>query len=168
MVNFTRFYISENHSYEKVKNAVFHMNKAMANSPQQLFKILIGVAWLDGQMQEAERAHLLGIAQAQNLAEDPEISGLLQDLGQTAIPPAQCYQWVQDYLGAQPDDTHYEQLLEALGGIIYSDNDVAIDEANLLNNLTPQSFEQPIVPRLSIARSLLARLHTAYQQWIAR
>ncbi len=139
----------------------------MTNSPQQLFKILIGVAWLDGEIQEAELAHLLGIAQEQGLAEDPEISALLQELGKTAIPSAQCYQWVQDYLGAQPDDAHYEQLLEALGGIIYSDNDVAIDEANLLNNLPPKSSEQSVVPRLSTARSLLARLHTAYQQWIA-
>lgn len=142
------------------------MNQAMANSPQQLLKILIGVAWLDGEVQEAERAHLLGIAQEQGIADDPEISTLLNELGQTAIPPPQCYQWVQDYLGTKPDDTHYEQLLEALGGIIYSDDDVAIDEANLLNSLPAKNSEQLVVPRLSIARSLLARLRTAYQQWI--
>ncbi len=139
----------------------------MTNSSQQLFKILMGVAWLDGEIQAPEREHLLGIAQEQGLTNDPEISALLNDLGKTAIPATQCYQWVQDYLGAQPDEAHYEQLLEALGGIIYSDNDVAIDEANLLSNLPLRTVEQPAVPRLSTARSLLARLHTAYQQWIA-
>ncbi len=139
----------------------------MANSPQQLLKILIGVAWLDGQVQDAEREHLIGIANSQNLANDPEISVLINDLGQTAIPAAQCYQWVQDYLKSQPDDADYEQLLEALGGIIYSDNDVAIDEARLLNSLPLQSSQPPVVNRLSTARSLLARLDDAYQQWKA-
>ncbi len=139
----------------------------MANSPQQLLKILIGVAWLDGQVQDAEREHLIGIAQNQGLANDPEISVLINDLGQTAIPAAQCYQWVQDYLKSQPNTTDYEQLLEALGGIIYSDNDVAINEAQLLNSLPQKSSEKLVVTRLSTARSLLARLDDAYQQWKA-
>ncbi len=139
----------------------------MANSSQQLLKILIGVAWLDGQVQDAEREHLIGIAQNQGLANDPEIRVLINNLGQTAIPAAQCYQWVQDYLKSQPSATDYEQLLEALGGIIYSDNDVAIDEAQLLNSLPQKSSQSPVVNRLSIARSLLARLDDAYQQWKA-
>jgi uncharacterized tellurite resistance protein B-like protein len=143
------------------------MKKVMANSAQQLLKILIGVAWLDGQVQEAEREHLMGIAQEQGLSNDPEISALMNNLGQTAIPAAQCYQWVQDYLKSQPNDTDYEQLLEALGGIIYSDNDVAIDEAYLLNSLSPKNTEEPIVNRLSIARSLLSRLDDVYQKWKA-
>jgi uncharacterized tellurite resistance protein B-like protein len=143
------------------------MKKVMANSAQQLLKILIGVAWLDGQVQEAEREHLMGIAKNQGLSNDPEISALMNNLGQTAIPAAQCYQWVQDYLKSQPNDADYEQLLEALGGIIYSDNDVAIDEAYLLNSLPQKSTEQPVVTRLSTARSLLSRLDDAYQKWKA-
>jgi uncharacterized tellurite resistance protein B-like protein len=143
------------------------MKKVMANSAQQLLKILIGVAWLDGQVQEAEREHLMGIAKNQGLSNDPEISALMNSLGQTAIPAAQCYQWVQDYLKSQPNDADYEQLLEALGGIIYSDNDVAIDEAYLLNSLPQKSTEQPVVTRLSTARSLLSRLDDAYQKWKA-
>ncbi len=139
----------------------------MANSAQQLLKILIGVAWLDGQVQDAEREHLIGIANSQGLANDPEISVLIANLGQTAIPAAQCYQWVQDYLKNQPNDADYEHLLEALGGIIYSDNDVAIDEAYLLNSLPQKNTEQPVVTRLSTARSLLSRLDDAYQQWKA-
>jgi chromosome condensin MukBEF ATPase and DNA-binding subunit MukB len=74
---------------------------------------------------------------------------------------------VQDYLKSQPNDADYEQLLEALGGIIYSDNDVAIDEAYLLNSLPQKSTEQPVVTRLSTARSLLSRLDDAYQKWKA-
>jgi uncharacterized tellurite resistance protein B-like protein len=143
------------------------MKNVMANSAQQLLKILIGVAWLDGQVQDAEREHLIGIANSQGLANDPEISALITDLGQTAIPAAQCYQWVQDYLKSQPNDADYEQLLEALGGIIYSDNDVAIDEAYLLNSLPLKNTEQPVATRLSTARSLLSRLDDAYQQWKA-
>lgn len=143
------------------------MKKVMANSAQQLLKILIGVAWLDGKVQEAEREHLMGIAKDQGLSDDPEISALMQNLGQTAIPAAQCHKWVQDYLKSQPNDADYEQLLEALGGIIYSDNDVAIDEAYLLNSLPQKSTEQPVVTRLSTAQSLLSRLDNAYQQWKA-
>jgi uncharacterized tellurite resistance protein B-like protein len=143
------------------------MKKVMANSAQQLLKILIGVAWLDGQVQEAEREHLMGIAQEQGLSNDPEISALMNNLGQTAIPAAQCYQWVQDYLKSQPNDADYEQLLEALGGIIYSDNDVATDEAYLLNSLPQKNTEESVVTRLSTARSLLSRLDDAYQKWKA-
>jgi uncharacterized tellurite resistance protein B-like protein len=143
------------------------MKKVMANSAQQLLKILIGAAWLDGQVQEAEREHLMSIAQEQGLSNDPEISALMNNLGQTAIPAAQCYQWVQDYLKSQPNDADYEQLFEALGGIIYSDNDVAIDEAYLLNSLSPKNTVEPVVNRLSIARSLLSRLDDAYQKWKA-
>jgi uncharacterized tellurite resistance protein B-like protein len=143
------------------------MKKVMANSAQQLLKILIGVAWLDGQVQEAEREHLMGIAKDQGLSNDPEISVLMHNLGQTAIPATQCYQWVQDYLKSQPNDADYEQLLEALGGIIYSDDDVAIDEAYLLNSLPQKNTAQPVVTRLSTARSLLSRLDDAYQKWQA-
>jgi uncharacterized tellurite resistance protein B-like protein len=143
------------------------MKKAMANSPQQLLKILIGVAWLDGQVQEAEREHLIGIAKDQGLSNNPEINALIQGLGQTAIPAAQCYQWVQDYLTSQPNEADYEQLLEALGGIIYSDDDVAIDEAYLLNSLPQKNTQQPVVTRLSTAQSLLSKLDDAYQKWKA-
>jgi uncharacterized tellurite resistance protein B-like protein len=139
----------------------------MANSPQQLLKILIGVAWLDGQVQAVEREHLISVAEAHSLAADPEISQLLSQLGETAIPATQCYQWVQEYLGNQPDLQHYEQLLDALSGIIYSDNDVATAEAQLLNDLQQLDPRQPSAPPRSPGQSLLAKFRTIYRQWVA-
>ena len=99
----------------------------------KLVKILIGSAWLDGKIQPEERTYLNRIAQEQGVAQDPEISPLLQDLRQ--IETAECYQWVQEYLGNSPSTADYQNLLEAISGLIYSDSDVDTEEAKLLTQL---------------------------------
>jgi uncharacterized tellurite resistance protein B-like protein len=132
----------------------------MTNS-RKLLKILIGVAWIDGQIQAAERTHLLQVAQALGLNADPEISILLSNLGNVAVAPAVCQEWIHDYLGNHPSPSNYQQLLEALSGIVYSDNDVATAEAQLLMDLQ-QPPEQ--TAQLSVGQMLLSRLRTVYQK----
>jgi uncharacterized tellurite resistance protein B-like protein len=132
----------------------------MTNS-RKLLKILIGVAWIDGQIQDAERTYLLQIAQAQGLTADPEISILLNNLGDVAVAPVVCQEWIHDYLGDHPSPNNYQQLLEALSGIVYSDNDVATAEAQLLMDLQ-QPPEQ--TAQLSVGQMLLSRLRTVYQK----
>jgi uncharacterized tellurite resistance protein B-like protein len=137
----------------------------MTNS-RKLLKILIGVAWIDGQVQDTERSLILQIAQEKGLAEDPVISDLLSHMGDQAVQLTDCQQWIQDYLGDHPGEANYQQLLEALSSIIYSDNDVATAEAQLLMNyqqLDPQ--QQPV--SLSVGQTILAKLRTVYQKLAA-
>ncbi len=136
----------------------------MADSPRQLLKILIGVAWIDGKIQAAERKHLFQVAAEQGLAADPEIIVLLNNLGVVAVDPADCQEWIKDFLGDQPSTDNYQQLLDALSGIVYSDDDVATAEAQLLMKLQ-QIDPQQQPDDLSVGHSLLSRLRTAYQRF---
>ena len=109
-------------------------------------KILIGVAWLDGAIQPQERQYLAKVAQTHQLDLDPEIESLLA--GQISLTAADCEQWIQEYLGDRSihDD---DGLIEAISGLIYSDGDVAVDEAKLLVNIQSQpSSPPPLVSKI--------------------
>ena len=128
----------------------------------KLVKILIGSAWLDGKIQPEERTYLNRIAQEQGVAQDPEISPLLQDLRQ--IETAECYQWVQEYLGNSPSTADYQNLLEAISGLIYSDSDVDTEEAKLLTQLQlldPANHEpQPA------HNAVMKEIQKLYRRWV--
>ncbi len=137
----------------------------MTNS-HKLLKILIGVAWIDGQVQDNERSLILQIAQEQGLAADPILSDLLSNMGDQTVQITDCQHWIHDYLGDHPSPANYQQLLEALSSIIYSDNDVATAEAQLLmdyQQLDPQLHGAD----LSVGQTILAKLRTVYQKLAA-
>ena len=128
----------------------------------KLVKILIGSAWLDGKIQPEERTYLNQIAQEKGVAQDPEIYPLLQGLRQ--IETAECYQWVQDYLGNSPSTADYQNLLEAISGLIYSDSDVDTEEAKLLTQLQlldPANHEpQPA------HNAVMKEIQKLYRRWV--
>lgn len=129
----------------------------------KLLKILIGVAWIDGQVQDTERAHILQIAQQQGLADDPAINDLLNNMGDVGVQLSDCQRWMQDYLGSTPSAENYQQLLADLSSIVYSDNDVATAEAQLLTNF--QQLDPQLQPaNLSVSQTILAKLRTVYQK----
>jgi hypothetical protein len=129
----------------------------MPAQKRSLLRILIGVAWLDGEIKSEERQYLTKVAQTHNLDRDPQIDSLLTS--PTPIPPGDCERWIQDYLG---DRSIYDDdgLIEAISGLIYSDGDVATAEANLLVNIqsSPSSGVPPQSP-------LTARIRQLYQNW---
>jgi uncharacterized tellurite resistance protein B-like protein len=100
---------------------------------KQLLKILIGVAWIDGLIQTEERDYLHKVAQDKDLEQDPDIKPLLSEL--KPVQPAECYQWLEDYLGDNPSEEDYQDLLESLSALIYSDGEVQTQEAQLLSKL---------------------------------
>lgn len=100
---------------------------------KQLLKILIGAAWIDGKVQPQERHYLHQIAQEHGLADDPDLKPLLYELRD--VKPAECYRWLEDYLGTSPSQQDYQRLIEAISALIYSDGDVATEEAQLLTRL---------------------------------
>ncbi len=129
---------------------------------KNLVKILIGAAWIDGKIQPEERQYLREIAHAKGLSQDPEIKPWLYEL--VPVKPNQCYEWVQEYLGDRPSLEECETLIEAISGLIYSDGEVAIEEAKLLTTLeelsksndSPQPMYTP----------LLKQIQKLYRRWV--
>ncbi|WP_013320298.1 TerB family tellurite resistance protein [Gloeothece verrucosa] len=110
-------------------------SKQNLNQPRikQLMKIVIGAAWIDGVIQPSEREYLHRMAEENALANDPEIQKYLSEL--KPIKPAECYVWLEEYLGENPTEEDYLKLLESLSGLIYSDGEVQTQEALLLDKL---------------------------------
>jgi len=103
------------------------------DSVKNLVKILIGTAWLDGKIQPDEQKYLNQVAVEKGVAADPEIQFLLNS--SEVVQPAECYEWVKQYFGDHPSTEDWQQLTEAISGLIYSDGDVATEEAKLLTQI---------------------------------
>lgn len=131
-----------------------------ATDSKQLFKVLLGAAWIDGEIQPAEREYLHEKASELGLADDPEVTDLLAS--DRAVVPADCYAWVEAYLGSHPSAADYQQLLEAIGAAVYSDGDIGTSEAELL------SFLQTADPSSQPSRNkLLQTVRDIYRQAIS-
>ncbi|AFY34975.1 TerB family tellurite resistance protein [Calothrix sp. PCC 7507] len=129
---------------------------------KNLVKILIGAAWIDGRIQPEERQYLREIAQAKGLATDPEIKPWLYEL--VPVQPEECYQWVKEYLGDRPSVEDCENLIEAISGLIYSDGEVATEEAKLLTKL--QELAQVNDPTQPAPTLLLKQIQKLYRRWV--
>lgn len=129
---------------------------------KQLLKILIGAAWIDGTIQPEERNYLRRMAAEHQLAEDPEIKPLLSEL--KPVKPAECYRWLEEYLGENPTEADYQELLEKISGLIYSDGDVDVREAKLIEKL--QLLDPANETRKSVFDKVLKKIQKLYQQAI--
>ncbi|MDY6782294.1 MAG: TerB family tellurite resistance protein [Cyanobacteriota bacterium] len=127
---------------------------------KQLFKILMGAAWIDGIIQAEEREYLRRMAQDKGIAEDAEIKSLLSEI--KPVSATECYHWLETYLGGEKSEESYLELLESLSALVYSDGEVDTQEAKLLtkvqlldpaNTSPPKAFDRV----LKVARSLYRR-----------
>jgi hypothetical protein len=132
------------------------------SSTKNLIKILIGAAWIDGRIQAEERQYLREIAQVKGLANDPEIKPWLYEL--VPIQPKQCYEWVKEYLGDRPSTEDCDNLIEAVSGLIYSDGDVATDEARLLTKL--DEFTKSLDSSQTPHSDILKKIQQLYRRWV--
>lgn len=131
-------------------------------SVKQLVKILIGAAWIDGKVQPEEREYLQSVAKQAGVANDPEIQPLLYEL--RAVLPDECYCWVKEYLGDRPSTDDYQRLIEGLSALIYSDGEVATEEAKLLTRL--QFLDPANTASKSEPNSILKAIQTLYRRWV--
>lgn len=129
---------------------------------KQLFKILVGVAWIDGIIQPEERQYLKQMARDRALADDPEIKTLLSEIKPVTAP--ECYGWLENYLGKNHTTEDYQELLEALSALIYSDGEVDIREAQLLAKV--QLLDPALDPHKSPLDKLLRAIQLLYHQAI--
>ena len=132
------------------------------NDVKKLVKVLIGSAWLNGRIQPEEQRYLHQVATEKGVATDPEIQPLLHEF--KMVSPTECYEWVRDYLGDRPTIMDCHNLIEAISGLIYSDSEVAVEEAELLAKL--QSLDQADgSPQLSY-NALLREIQKLYRRWV--
>jgi uncharacterized tellurite resistance protein B-like protein len=129
---------------------------------KQLMKILVGAAWIDGIIQPEEREYLRRMAKDQELMGDSDIQALLSEI--KPVTAKECYQWLEEYLGESNTHSDYEQLLERISALIYSDSDVDIQEAKLLNRL--QKLDPANEPKHSLFDQLLKSIQKLYRQAI--
>lgn len=106
---------------------------AVESKTQKLLKILIGAAWIDGVIEPEERQYLHRVATELNLADDPEIKVLLSEIKQ--VTASECYQWIDEYTTNNSNIQDYQNLLEKISGLIYSDGYVDIRETQLIEKL---------------------------------
>ena len=130
------------------------------NKMKQILKILIGAAWIDGIIQPEERAYLHRVAQDFKLDRDPEIRPLLCEL--RPIQPVECYQWLEEYFGENPTEEDYQQLLEKISGLVYSDGYVDIREAKLIEAIQSCDPNNPDC-RNSILDKMLRKIQKLYK-----
>ncbi|MGY6530678.1 MAG: tellurite resistance TerB family protein [Cyanobacterium sp.] len=133
-----------------------------ANKTKLLMKIVIGAAWIDGIIHQEERDYLKKMVKETELTDDPEIKSLLSEIKSISIN--QCYEWLELYLGKNPSKEDYQKLLESISGLVYSDGDIDVEEAKLLNYL--QDLDPEKQTSQSIFKSLLVSVKKMYSQAI--
>ena len=128
----------------------------------KLVKILIGSAWLDGRIQPEERQYLHQIAIEKGVASDPEIQPLLHE--SRIVPQTACYEWVKEHLGERPMIRDCYGLIEAISGLIYSDGEVTLEEAELLTKL--QSSNPADMLSQPSYNAILREIQKLYRRWV--
>lgn len=137
------------------------MNKS--TKTKQLIKILIGAAWIDGVIQTEEREYLHRIATAYQVENDPELKPFLSEL--KPVQAQECYRWLTEYLGENHQEEDYQELIEALSGLIYSDGNVEVQEARLLTKL--QELDPIYEQSKSPLDKLLEKIQKLYRKTIS-
>lgn len=128
------------------------MVQSTKNNNQNLLAILVSIAWIDGEIQPAEEKFLAQIATEQNLDSTIKLQDLLAQYQDSSLE--KCSQLLEQYLGANPNLADYEHLFSAVSKLIYSDDDIATEEASLLTKMqdldpsnlkTHSTFDQAIL-----------------------
>jgi uncharacterized tellurite resistance protein B-like protein len=136
----------------------------MTQNAKQLLKILIGAAWLDGKVQPEEQKRLRRIAEQKGVLTDSELHPWLHGL--RAVSADECYQWIDEYLGQNPEPEAIQELLEEISGLIYSDGDVDSAEAQVLNVL--QRKESAATVDLTLHDTVTHAIQKLYRRWMSQ
>ncbi len=129
---------------------------------KKLLKVLIAAAWIDGRIQPEEREYLRQIAQEKDIATDPEIKPWLYEL--VPVKPDICYEWVNEYLGSSPSTEDCQELIQDVSGLIYSDGEVAIEEAKLLAKI--QDLSNKSESNQGKLNIILKQVQKIYRRWV--
>lgn len=140
------------------------MTQVIKNNNQNLLQILVAIAWIDGEIQSEEKEFLSKIALEGNICSAAELDKMLEQNQDSSSE--KCYQLLTAYLGKNPSSEDYNNLLSAVSRLIYSDNDIATEEASLLNkiqNLDPQNSSQN-----SVFDKVISKIQNLYQAGLSK
>ncbi|WP_341530518.1 carotenoid oxygenase family protein [Nostoc sp. UHCC 0302] len=125
-----------------------------AKDNKQLLQLLIGIAWIDGELEPGEQEFLQGMANEKGLANDPEIKCLL--LSDKPVPLEECYGWLQTYLNTEDKD--FQELYEAINSLMYSDSELDSQEKELLRELTATDAGNNSSRQLTLQRRFMSMI----------
>jgi uncharacterized tellurite resistance protein B-like protein len=141
-------------SFKIIQSIASRRTSNMSDNAKQLLKILIGAAWLDGQVQPEEQQRLHQIAQQKGLLDDPQLH---------PVSAEECHLWIDEYLGPNPALEKVQELLEEISGLIYSDSDVDDSEAQLLMEL--QQKEDAASSDSNLHSTIARSIQNLYYRW---
>jgi len=131
----------------------------LTKSNQDLFKILVAVAWIDGEIQSEERVLLEKIAAEHDWKLSEDLFTTQQDTS-----TRRCYELLKEYLGSNPHPEDYDNLLSAVSTLIYSDNDITTEEASLLTHI--QNLDPNNLGSNSTFDKLIGKIQKLYQKGV--
>ena len=108
---------------------------------QLMLKIIIGAAWVDGHLEQAEIEYLQTLLKHYQLTHDPELMALLEK----SVPLQQTEIWIVEYL-ADTTETERQRLLAAIGKLLIIDDTVLPVEHDLLDDYYALMAEIPAQP----------------------
>lgn len=108
---------------------------------QLMLKIIIGAAWVDGHLEQAEIEYLQTLLKRYELTHDPELMALLEK----SVPLQQTEIWIVEYL-ADTTETERQRLLAAIGKLLIIDDTVLPVEHDLLDDYYALMAEIPAQP----------------------
>ena len=126
---------------------------------QDLLEILVAVAWIDGEIQPEEQKFLEQIATEQTESAT-ELQALLTQHQDSSLE--KCYQLLEQYLGENPDPADYDNLLASVSKLIYSDDDIATEEASVLTKI--QNLDPNNLKTRSTLDKAIAKIQQLYQK----
>jgi carotenoid cleavage dioxygenase len=125
-----------------------------AKDHKQLLKLLVGIAWIDGELEPGEQEFLQRMANEKGLADDPEIQSLL--LSDRPVPPEECYGWLQTYLNT--GDKDFQELYEAINSLMYSDGTLDSEEKEFLAELSATEAGNNSSRQLTLQRRFMSMM----------
>ena len=131
----------------------------MKNNNHNLLQILVAIAWIDGEIQAEEKEFLSKIALEQNICSPTELEEMLKQNQNSSSD--KCYQLLSEYLGDKPSSEDYNHLLSAVSQLVYSDNDIATEEASILNKI--QNLDPQKSPQNSVFDQVIGKIQKIYQ-----
>ncbi|NEU81343.1 carotenoid oxygenase family protein [Nostoc sp. UIC 10630] len=123
---------------------------------KQLLKLLIGIAWIDGELELGEQEFLQSMANEKGLADDPEIKSLLSP--DFPVQPEECYGWLQAYLKDNSSDKDFQELYQVLNALLYSDGELDSQEKELLAELVNAKVENIPSYQLTLQRRFMSMM----------
>lgn len=150
---------AKNHEHFEIvipKATLLASKKKAPKDNKQLLKLLIGIAWIDGELEPGEQEFLQRMANEKGLADDPEIKSLL--LRDLPVQPEECYSWLQTYLKNHSEDKDFQELYEAINSLMYSDGELDSQEKELLAELVATDVTNVSSRQLTLQRRFMSMM----------